>query len=178
MVIPYAYAYFFGVLYLAVVWLFLYWRMPRHRKAMLFFGLSLSWLGIMAEHLWFLKEWWHPQTITGTRIGIEDFVASVTHLTVPALLYKYVFGRDSEGIGLDVRSRRLFLKNFGILFFFLMALFLALCFGSAWRGKTLSCPGFCPVCCLSAWSSSCISWEVSFRRGSLKRSGTKVFFLA
>jgi hypothetical protein len=126
MLIPYEYAYFFGVLYLAALWLFLYWRMPQHRKTMIFFGLSLSWLGVMAEHIWFLKEWWHPPTITGTRIGIEDFLASVTHLTLPALLYKYVFGRDSDEISLDASSVKLFLKKFLSLGVALMALFFLL----------------------------------------------------
>lgn len=112
MIIPYRYAYFFGVMYLAAIWLFLYWRMPQHRRTMLFFGLSLSWIGVVAEHVWFLKEWWHPQTITGTRIGIEDFIASVTHITIPALLYKYVFGMDSPEIKLDIPVIKTFIWKF------------------------------------------------------------------
>lgn len=161
MFIPYQYAYFFGVFYLAIIWLFLYWRMPQHRKTMLVFSFSLGWVGVVAEHVWFLKDWWHPQTITETRIGIEDFVASITHITIPAVLYKYIFGMDSKEIEMNIHTWKKFGQRFTpILLFSIIALYISTelfllhssevfiaCFalGSIWIGinrNDLIIPGF------------------------------------
>jgi len=87
-----------GSLYFLSIWLFLFWRVPQHRKNMIFFGLLLAGPAMIGEYLWWTKDWWHPQTITGTRVGIEDFIASFTHLTIPSFIYKYTFGKTSDMI--------------------------------------------------------------------------------
>lgn len=54
------------------------------------------WLGFAANYLWWVRDWWHPDTITGTIVGIEDIIMSFTHLSIPIFIYKYVFSRDME----------------------------------------------------------------------------------
>ena len=111
--IPYRYAYLFGSLYLLAIWLFFYWRIPEIRKTLIFFSLSIAWLGLIAEYFWFLKDWWHPITITRTKLGIEDFIASVTHITIPAFLYKYVFSKKVSKLKIYPRD----IKSFSLRFF-------------------------------------------------------------
>lgn len=122
-IIPYHYAYFFGSLYLLAIWLFFYWRIPEIRKTLLFFSLSIVWLGLIAEYLWFLKDWWHPITITKTKLGIEDFVASATHLTIPAFLYKYSFSKKVSKLNIFTKDVKDFARRFSALLFPMAALF-------------------------------------------------------
>lgn len=115
--IPYKYAYLFGSLYLLAIWLFFYWRIPEIRKTLLFFSLSIAWLCMMAEYLWFLKDWWHPITITRTKLGIEDFITSATNITIPAFLYKYAFSKKVSKLKLSLKDIKSFLlRFFGPLF--------------------------------------------------------------
>jgi hypothetical protein len=115
-IIPYQYAYFWGSLYLLAIWLFFYWRIPEIRKLLLFFSLSIVWLGLLAEYFWFLRDWWHPLTITRTKLGIEDFIASITHLTIPALLYKYFFSKKVPRIKLGIGEIKAFSLRISAIF--------------------------------------------------------------
>lgn len=94
MFIPYKYAYLIGSLYFVPVWAWLYLRLPQHRKFMLLGGVSYMWLGFAVEYLWWTKDWWHPMTITGTVVGVEDIIMSFTHVAIPIFIYKYVVGKD------------------------------------------------------------------------------------
>ena len=125
-IIPYQFAYFWGSLYLLAIWLFFYWRLPGIRRIFLFFSLSIVWLGLIAEYFWFLRDWWHPITITRTTLGIEDFIASMTHLTIPALLYKYVFSKKVLKVTLDKFNIINFFSRFSYLLFPLIGLFILL----------------------------------------------------
>jgi hypothetical protein len=94
--VSYEYAYFLGSLYFIPVWAWLYLRLPQHRKFMLLGGISYMWLGFGAEYFWWVKDWWHPMTITGTVVGVEDMIMSFTHVSILIFIYKYVFGKDME----------------------------------------------------------------------------------
>lgn len=114
--IPYKYAYLIGSLYFLVVWLVLFFRMKDKRINMLKIGFVWMWIGVMCEYLWWLRDWWRPQNITGTFIGIEDFIVSFTHFNVTIFIYKYVFKKDSFSNGnIDKRGTM-------IRFFIIMAL--------------------------------------------------------
>lgn len=95
-IIPYQYVYFLGSLYFIPIWVWLYLRLPQHRKFMVFGGATYMWLGFAANYLWWVRDWWHPITITGTVVGIEDIIMSFTHLSIPIFIYKYVFSKDME----------------------------------------------------------------------------------
>src|SRR5258706_4641490 len=54
-------------------------------------GILITILGLSAEYIWWTKDWWHPQTITGTKIGIEDALLGFSNGGIAAVLYEEVF---------------------------------------------------------------------------------------
>jgi len=95
-IIPQKYAYLAGTLYFLLVWTYFFWKWPRRRLPMLVIGIAFIGLGLFAEYFWWLKDWWHPQTLTGTKIGIEDAILSFTLPGISVLVYKYFFKKDLE----------------------------------------------------------------------------------
>jgi hypothetical protein len=112
--ISYKYAYALGCLYFLAVWAVLFLRMKDERKSMLRIGLIWMWVGVMCEYLWWLRDWWHPQNVIGTFIGVEDFIISFTHFNVTIFVYKYVFKKASSA-GRDGDNRKIFLRMSAII---------------------------------------------------------------
>src|SRR5262249_24803529 len=72
------YAYLVGSLLFVPVWLWLFVRNPAGRREMLIMsGLFVVTIGVPLELLLYSKDWWHPKTITGTALGIEDVIYSI-----------------------------------------------------------------------------------------------------
>ena len=98
---------------------------------MIVLGVGASWIGILAEYLWWTKDWWHPKTITGTTVGLEDFLMSFVNLGICLFAYKLVFKKDTNGefnLGKKVVEKMIlkfsgwFIFSFGltaILFYFI-----------------------------------------------------------
>jgi hypothetical protein len=84
---PYTYVYLTGALLFVPVWLLLYWRMPSARREMLLMSLLFICIGVPSEALLYTRDWWHPETITGTKIGIEDVIYSLGNGGYMAALY-------------------------------------------------------------------------------------------
>jgi len=112
----YHYYYLSGSFYFLIIWLIIFIKLRRYRFQMIVLGSAL-WIGIAAEYFWWTKDWWHPTTITGTLIGIEDFIMSFTHVGIPMFIYMFVFSRETEKNHLP--KSELFLKmmkNFSMWF--------------------------------------------------------------
>ena len=112
MIISYQHAYIWGSSYFIPIWVYLFFRMPQHRKSMIIFSLSYMWIGLACEYFIWIKDWWHPITITGTPIGIEDLIMCFTHVGIPIFIYKYVFGKDidkTSPVNMKESAKRLFL---------------------------------------------------------------------
>lgn len=85
---------------------------------MLIFGVVFLWPGIAAEYLLWTKDYWHPETITGTIIGPEDFIMAFTHVSLPAVIYKFVFQKGITDI--SISNEKLFFvaaKKLAIILF-------------------------------------------------------------
>ena len=86
----YQYTYIIGNLILILLWLALFWWRKDVRKEMLvvspFFGI----IGLLTEY-YYIKDWWKPLTITGTAIGIEDFIFGFGIGGVAAVIYEEIF---------------------------------------------------------------------------------------
>jgi hypothetical protein len=67
---------------------------------MVLFGVAFFWPGIVAEYILWTKDFWHPETITGTIIGPEDFIMTFTHVSLPAVVYKFVFQKGTADINI------------------------------------------------------------------------------
>lgn len=110
------YYYFLGSLYFLFVWTAIFLKLKRYRKKMILCGLAF-WIGLIAEYFFWTRDWWHPTTITGTRIGIEDVIMCFTHLGIPIFIYKGVFQRETQkNIFSKYELADRFINNFIIYF--------------------------------------------------------------
>lgn len=85
------YAYLIGTLIFFIPWTILFLLRKDLRKEMLLMGSIVAILGIIFQYFWWTFDWWHPETITGTRIGIEDLLLGFSNGGIAAVLYEVVF---------------------------------------------------------------------------------------
>lgn len=109
--VDFRYTYLVAVLTFFIPWGLLWWRRSDLRKEMLVMGLLLMVVGVFTSYFWWAVDWWHPPTVTGTRIGIEDFILGFTNGGVAAVLYEGVFGYKEY----RQRGQRHVLSGLGIL---------------------------------------------------------------
>jgi hypothetical protein len=84
---PYTYVYLVGSLLFVPVWALLYWRTPSARREMLVMSALFVCIGVPSEALLYTRDWWHPETVSGTWIGIEDVIYSIGNGGYKAALY-------------------------------------------------------------------------------------------
>lgn len=89
--LPQRYSYFFGTLLFFIPWIILFYLRRDLRKQMLVMSLFFAVVGLLAEYLWWTSDWWKPETITGSIIGIEDFMLGFTNGGIAAVIYEEVF---------------------------------------------------------------------------------------
>lgn len=73
-----------------IPWLLLFIHRKDLRKEMFATSIVVAIIGMVAEAIWYTVDWWHPQTITNTKIGIEDFLLGFTTGGIASVLYKEV----------------------------------------------------------------------------------------
>jgi len=119
--VSYQYSYLIGSLIILGVWVFLYlWRKDA-RKEMI--AISILFLFAGFTELIYVRDWWRPLTITGTVLGIEDFIFSFSIGGIAAVIYGLVFNKK-------VRSKKISLSksfkniNFLVLLLGILTLFL------------------------------------------------------
>lgn len=98
--IPLQYAYLAGALFFVVLFLVFFVSNPSLRTEMLVMGSLIGFLSLATAYYWWTIDWWRPMTITGTRIGIEDFLAGFGAGGVMAVAYEVLFRKR------HVRMRR------------------------------------------------------------------------
>ena len=74
MLVPYQYSYLVGTIVFLAVWVVLFYVRRDLRKEMLFFSFWIAILSFCSGLFWWTKDWWLPPTMTGTIVGIEDFL--------------------------------------------------------------------------------------------------------
>lgn len=55
---------------------------------MFFASILVGLLNPFAQYLWWTVDWWHPETITGTRVGIEDFIVGFAGGGIASVIYE------------------------------------------------------------------------------------------
>jgi hypothetical protein len=85
------FAYLFGVLMFLPVWLILYIQRKDLREEMVFMGILVTIGAIYTEAFVWTKDWWHPQTLTGTVVGVEDILFAFFIGGIIASIYEEVF---------------------------------------------------------------------------------------
>jgi Na+/proline symporter len=64
----YTLAYLLGTVLFIPLWFGLYWRNPGLRREMLVMSAVSVIIFVPLEFLLWSRDWWHPATITGTRV--------------------------------------------------------------------------------------------------------------
>src|SRR5712692_2890295 len=86
----YTYVYLVGALLFVPIWVLWYWRSPSSRREMLIMSGIFIGIGVPTEALLWTRDWWHPATVTGTLIGVEDVLYSIGNGGYMAALYVVV----------------------------------------------------------------------------------------
>lgn len=93
----YRFTYFIGTLMFLPVWYYLWRKQPAEWKRSLYWmGALMLVLGPVANYLWFLRDWWQPQTIFGTKLGIEDLILSFSNSTIVAMIGLILYGSQDQ----------------------------------------------------------------------------------
>lgn len=95
MLIPYQYTYLVGALLADISWIFIYFYRKDLRRELVIMSAFLTFYGVLAQYLWWTRDWWHPLTITGTRIGVEDFLLAFGNGGIASVLYSVVFRKKN-----------------------------------------------------------------------------------
>jgi hypothetical protein len=86
----YTYVYLVGSLLFVPIWALWYWRSPSSRREMLLMSGIFICIGVPSEALLYTRDWWHPATVTGTLIGVEDVLYSIGNGGYMAALYAVI----------------------------------------------------------------------------------------
>jgi hypothetical protein len=89
---PVQYAYLILGLLLLLVWLLFFFLRKDVRREMMLTSLIFGIGGVLAEHI-YVRDWWHPLTVTGTQLGFEDFLFGFTTGGVASVVYEVLFRR-------------------------------------------------------------------------------------
>jgi hypothetical protein len=116
--IPIKFGYLIGVLAGTVEWLWVLLARKDLRKIMLGFGIVLSIIGMFMAYFWWTTDWWHPATITGTKVGIEDFISGVGIVGITVAIYAVTFKKKIVGVA-SVSYKKLFFRGLLLVEFIL-----------------------------------------------------------
>jgi len=86
----YKYSYLFFDFLFFVPWILLFSHRKDLRKEMLVMGIVIAIGSYLTANFWTI-DWWRPQTISGTRVGIEDFLLGMLNGGVGVVLYEELF---------------------------------------------------------------------------------------
>src|SRR3989344_5394365 len=89
----YRFAYLLGnLLLLLPVWAFFFYRRKDLRREMIMVSIITGAIGPISE-LWYLQDYWKPETFTGTSIGLEDFLFGFFIGGIARVIYEEIFGK-------------------------------------------------------------------------------------
>lgn len=87
-------------------------------------GLLFSIASPIGGYLWYTVDWWRPETITSTRIGIEDVLLGFSNGGIIAVVYEVVFRKK-----LKDKKEVLDPKSLKKISFIMLLTFLIMVFG-------------------------------------------------
>ncbi len=94
--IPFQYTYLVGVLAACVIWLIAFILHKEYREKLLWMSTYCIVLGVVAQYYWYTADWWAPQTITNTRVGIEDVLLSFSTGGLALFGYDMLFNKKFD----------------------------------------------------------------------------------
>lgn len=91
MFLPYHYTYFVWTIVFFIPWIILFLLRKDLRKEIIVMSVLVALGSVFTAYLWWTVDWWHPQTITGTRVGIEDFLLGFSNGGIAVVIYEELF---------------------------------------------------------------------------------------
>ena len=89
----YKYAYLFGnLVILFPLWLFFFLHRRDLKKKILLMSTALGVVGPVSE-IWYIRDYWHPQTFTTWPIGLEDFLFGFFIGGIASVIYQELFNK-------------------------------------------------------------------------------------
>ena len=85
------YAYLIGTIIFLIPWTILFFFRKDYRKEMIFMSFAIGIGSVVTAYLWWTIDWWRPETITNTRVGIEDFLMGFSNGGIAAVLYGAIY---------------------------------------------------------------------------------------
>jgi len=87
------FVYLIALIPFCVLWLLIFLKRKDLRQEMLVMSLLIGVLSVVTSYYWWTVDWWKPLTITGTKVGVEDFIMGFTTGGIMATIYEVVFKR-------------------------------------------------------------------------------------
>jgi len=131
--IGYQYSYLIGDLVLLIVWFILFFWRKDVRKEMLALSIIFGVLGLFVQFV-YINDWWHPPTITNTKIGFEDFLLGFVTAGIASVIYEEIFKKRVRIIKYSKKKEEI--NNFNFILFLLVGVILF--FGSFYLFKISS----------------------------------------
>jgi hypothetical protein len=91
--VPPQFLYLVGCIPLLIMWVIFFIRRKDLRPEMLIMSIFIGAVSVASAYYWWTIDWWRPLTITGTRVGIEDFLMGFLSGGIMAVIYEEVFKR-------------------------------------------------------------------------------------
>lgn len=89
MIVPDQYVYVLSTLYFGVVWAIMFVSRKDLRREMLAIGGLVAVLQLPMQYFLWTRDWWLPPTMSGTRVGIEDFLLGLFCGGITASAYTF-----------------------------------------------------------------------------------------
>jgi|ERR1035437_3461594 hypothetical protein len=87
------YVYFIALIPFCIIWILIFYIRKDLRKEMLTMSLMIGILSLVTSYYWWTTDWWRPLNVTGTKVGIEDFIMGFSTGGIMASIYEVVFKR-------------------------------------------------------------------------------------
>lgn len=104
--VNYVFSYFLLGLIFLVPWIILFYLRKDVRKEMLIMSFIFGIAGLLVEST-YVNDWWKPLTITGTIVGIEDFLFGFVIGGIASVIYEEVWKKKVRIRKGNERSRNI-----------------------------------------------------------------------
>ena len=92
------FSYLIGVLMYLPVWFCLYLHRKDLRREILTMGVLVALGAVYHESFIWTRDWWRPETITGTLVGIEDVLFGFLAGGIIASIYEEIFKEELTAV--------------------------------------------------------------------------------
>lgn len=87
--VPPKYAYFIFQLLFFIPWIIIWKKRKDLHPQMLIIGFLSAIGSVICAYFFWTMDWWHPLTITSTRVGVEDFILGFSNGGIGACFFDY-----------------------------------------------------------------------------------------